>query len=295
MVSIASPYAPDGSWLRTNLHAHSTVSDGALDPEAVIADYETKGYDVLAISDHDALADPDAYRDGTALTLLPAVEVSAGGPHLLHVGGTEALAPDEDRQAVIDDIVAAGDLAVLAHPKWQWDFDHWSPERLAETTGYHGIEIYNGLVEHHPGDELATDRWDQLLAAGRRIWGFANDDSHGEAEVGRAWNVVQVDDPSPASVIEALRMGRFYASTGVTIQEIRVAAGDVTIETEAAQRIRLVSDAGIVQQIVDGSVATFSVPDELVHLHGRDPTYVRIECVGSAGAQAWTQPMFIEE
>lgn len=294
MVAIASPYADGGTWLRGNLHAHTTASDGARDPEQVIADYATRGYDFLAISDHDTLVDPADHRERTELVLLPAVEVSRGGPHLVHVGASDALAPDEDRQAVIDDIVARGDLAVLAHPKWQWEFDHWSPDRLAETTGYHGIEIYNGLVEGHPGSALATDRWDQLLAAGRRVWGFAHDDSHGAAEVGRAWNVVQVDDPTPAGVIEALRAGRFYASTGVTIREIRADAGEVAVETADAGRIRLVSDAGIVQVTVDGSAATFEVPEDLVHRHGRDPTYVRLECLGRAGAMAWTQPMFLE-
>lgn len=294
MITIASPYTDDGTWLRGNLHTHSTASDGTRDVEQVIDDYEARGYDFLAISDHDTFVDPAEYRDRTDMTLLPAVEVSAAGPHLLHVGTTEALSPDENRQDVVDEITSRGELAIANHPNWQRDFDHWCQEQLGGTTGYHGIEIYNGLIETHPGAALATDRWDQLLAGGRQVWGFANDDSHRSGDVGSAWNVVQVDDPSPVAVIESLRTGRFYASTGVAIRDIRISKGEVTVETSNAGRIRLVSDHGIVQQTVEDSTASFRIPDQLIHRHGSDQSYVRIECDGRAGARAWTQPMFLE-
>lgn len=294
MVSLASPYTGAGTWLRGTLHSHSTASDGTRDPDAVIDDYEDKGYDFLALSDHDSLVDPENYRAGTGLVLLPAVEVSAGGPHLLHIGANKPLDPDEDRQRVVDAIDAGDGMAIPAHPNWQWGYDHWTQAQLTDTTGYHGLEIYNGLVESHPGSALATDRWDQLLATGRRIWGFANDDSHGAPDVGRAWNVVRVEDRSPGAVLEALRTGRFYASTGIRIRSVDASGGTVTVKTANAQRIHLVSDYSIVQQTVDDATASFRIPDHLVHRHGRDQTYVRIECVGRAGQRAWTQPIFIE-
>lgn len=39
--------------LRGNLHAHTTFSDGVRTPEALVAEYESRGYDFLAITDHD--------------------------------------------------------------------------------------------------------------------------------------------------------------------------------------------------------------------------------------------------
>ena len=41
-----------GQWLRCALHAHSTVSDGDLSPRALARQYQTAGFDVLAITDH---------------------------------------------------------------------------------------------------------------------------------------------------------------------------------------------------------------------------------------------------
>ena len=62
-MSLQNPYLSNGfTWLRGNLHAHTTLSDGQLPPEAVIAAYEQAGYDFLAISDHDKLVPPAEYQ-----------------------------------------------------------------------------------------------------------------------------------------------------------------------------------------------------------------------------------------
>lgn len=292
MVTIDSPYRDQGTWLRGNVHTHSTNSDGIRDPQDVANDYAARGYDFLAISDHDTFTHPEEYETA-ALIEIPAVEVSVNGPHILHLGATTAVEPDADRAAVLQSISETEGFAVPAHPNWEPHFDHWPQDELSRIDGYTGIEIYNGLVEHHPGAAIATDRWDQLLSAGRRVWGFANDDSHRPWDVANGWNVVQVDEPTRESVLAALSGGRFYASTGITITAISTSDGIVTIDTENADEIRLVSDHGVIQQIVSGTEATFRVPEQLVHA-GPEFTYIRLECYGRGNERAWTQPMFLE-
>src|SRR5207245_7789759 len=66
--------------LRGNLHAHTTFSDGVLPPEGLIAEYETLGYDFLAITDHDDLI-TEGYWEAIAklaprLLLFSGVELS---------------------------------------------------------------------------------------------------------------------------------------------------------------------------------------------------------------------------
>ena len=39
--------------LRGNLHAHTTFSDGVRSPQALVDEYESRGYDFLAITDHE--------------------------------------------------------------------------------------------------------------------------------------------------------------------------------------------------------------------------------------------------
>ena len=41
------------AFFRGNLHAHTTFSDGVRSPQALIAEYESRGYDFLAITDHE--------------------------------------------------------------------------------------------------------------------------------------------------------------------------------------------------------------------------------------------------
>lgn len=292
MLTIRSPYAESGSWLRGNVHAHTTESDGDRSPERVIDDYAARGYDFLAISDHDTLVDPNEYRSRTDMELLPAVEVSADGPHLQHVGASRVVDPDEDRQVVVDEVADGDGFVIANHPKWLHEYEHWPRADLERIEGFAGVEIYNGLIEHHAGAATATDRWDWLLSKGRRLWGIAADDSHRGGDVARGWTVVQVDKRTSGAIIEALRGGRFYSSTGVTVEEIRVDDGEVTVETADADRLRLISDYGVVQQTVDSPVATFRIPEQLVW--GGDHTYVRVECLGSGSDVAWTQPMFLE-
>ncbi len=287
------PYDAPGEWFRGNLHTHTTESDGRRDPGDVCADYAARGYDFLALSDHDVFTDPDGLSPEPSLTMIPAVEVSANGPHLLHLDAASAIEPHEDRQAAIDDIVDANGIAVLAHPNWQSSFAHWPQDVMADLEGYQGMEVFNGVIERHPGLAVATDRWDQLLSSGRRIWGFATDDSHAAWDVAQGWISVRAADCSRAAILAAIRAGRFYASTGVSITDVAVDGGRVRVETENADRIDLVSDHGLRQQTVQGSSATFHLPRQLVHRS--EHTYVRVECFGPGGARAWLQPMFITD
>lgn len=291
MTTIKSPYVTDGVWLRGNLHAHSTLSDGVRTPECVFDDYAARGYDFLAISDHDTLTAPTEIPSSAALELVPAVEISNNGPHLLHLGATEAITPHEDRQQVVDEISDTGGVAIPAHPNWRESFAHWPHDELERTTGYDAIEVYNGLIERHPGAANATDRWDRLLSTGRRVWGLANDDSHRPWDVSQAWNVVQVQERSPEAILGAIQAGNFYASTGVHVESIDVSGDRISIATGNAERIRLITDHGLVQQDVAGPSTTFRVPDQLVHRENHQ--YVRIECLGSGGSRAWLQPMFL--
>lgn len=290
MTLFTSPYASEGEWLRGNLHTHTTNSDGTRPPEQVIADYESRGYDFLAFSDHDFLTDPAPYREKTSLILLPGVEVSARGPHILHIGATDLLEPEEDRQAVLHHIAAQDALAILNHPNWGKNFNHFPQERMEMLEGYIGIEIYNGVIERLEGSPLATDRWDRLLSKGRRVWGFGNDDAHAPVDLELAWNVVRVRERTPQAILEALRKGNFYVSTGVEVEEIRVQDGVFRVVTADADRIRFFSQYGVCRQTTDGPAAEFVLPS--TEDAARRLLYVRAECYGRGGRMAWTQPLF---
>ncbi|MBA2482503.1 MAG: CehA/McbA family metallohydrolase [Planctomycetes bacterium] len=292
MPSLDHPYAgADRSprWLRGNLHTHTTRSDGRRAPQEVIDDYVARGYDFLMFSDHDTYAGPEHFADWKTggLSMIPGNEITRDGPHMLHVGATRKIEPSEDRQAVIDDIARTGGFAVVNHPNWFEDFNHCPHETMKEWTNFTGIEIYNHVIGELPGSSYATDHWDRLLARGRRVWGFANDDSHQAKHVGFAWNSVLSEDRSPAAIVAAMAKGRFYASTGVAIGSIAVEGMTITITSPDAERIVAIADHGARIEVADGREMTLTVPD------GKT-TYVRFECCGRGERVAWTQPFFVD-
>lgn len=286
-VQLQSSYLTENfTWLRGNLHAHTTRSDGASPPEEVIADYEKRGYDFLAISDHDLLVPPEEFQSRTKMTLIPADEVTRKGPHILAVQIREVIEPTADRQKVIDATQAQGGFTILNHPNWQTHFSHFPHELMERLTGYTGIEIYNGVVERLEGSALALDRWDRLLASGKRIWGYAHDDSHRSTDIARGWNVVQATDNSVAAICDALRNGRFYATTGVEISRIEFSEDEIIVTAPNAQRIRFLGTWGKELYYADDCRAGYRVT-------GEEGRYVRVECYGEGTQTAWTQPFYL--
>ena len=282
---VESPYISDGLWLRGNCHTHTTNSDGRMTPQEAVAAYAELGHDFLCLSDHDALTDV-AGLDSLGLVLVPSVEFS-GNSHMLGLGVRSVLeAPTQ--QELIDAVGADHGLSVLCHPNWLEHFNHYPYEMMLGLTGFIGIEIFNGVCIEQAGNHLATDKWDRLLSAGRRVWGLADDDAHAAGQVGQAWNVVRARERSVAAILEALRTGSFYASCGVTIRAIAAQGPRLRIEAADADRIVLFGLHGARRAVVDGPVLDL----DLSEVEG---PYVRAECYGRGGATAWTQPFFIRD
>ncbi len=291
MRNLAHPYREltGGEWIRGNLHTHTTASDGARSLQEVVADYARRGYGFLMISDHDTFTGARQYdtvsNDG--LVLIPGNEITAGGPHLLHVNAGRLITPDPSRPRVLEAVREAGGFAIVNHPNWQEAFDHCPIDLMMEWTTYAGLEIYNGTIGRLDGSPYATNKWDMLLARGRRVWGFANDDSHlPEADVELGWNVAYVPDRSIGSVVSALRAGRFYASTGVVIDAVDVDGETIRVRAPNAGRIVALMQTGRRFAQVDAPEIEITVPENAV--------YVRFECWGAGESSAWTQPFFVE-
>ena len=289
MLKLDHPYRSltNGEWLRGNLHTHTTMSDGSNRPQRVINDYAKRGYDFLAISDHDIYTSTRDCRqwDAKGMVLMPGNEVTAKGPHILHVAADRFVEPLAQRQEVINQIAAGSGLAVIAHPNWLGAFDGTPITQMQEWIGYHGREIYNGLIGRLPGSPYCTNKWDVLLSQGRRLWGFANDDSHYGPDVERGWNVVYSKKRTVKEITSALTTGRFYTSSGVVISSIRVRGNRIKIETENAAVITVISDFGRRIGSTDGPQIDIEVPE--------GSRYVRFECWGVGEQFAWTQPFFV--
>lgn len=86
-----------------DLHCHSTVSDGALAPEAVVARAHANGVDVLALTDHDevsGLRTASEAAQALGIGFVPGVEISVTwASQTVHIVG---LRVDAHNQTLVD-------------------------------------------------------------------------------------------------------------------------------------------------------------------------------------------------
>lgn len=303
MILRQAAFEKKGTFLKGNLHCHTTLSDGTGSPASVIRHYANAGYDFLAITDHRRYNSTN-YAPETGLLVLPGMEADryvdgAGMPvvHIvsvgpdLHNGYSDGQAVEyqkggkaEDCQDIINDVRAANNLAILAHPMWSGN----TVESVTALQGYQMIEVWNSGSALLWGVDSNTYHWDALLREGRRVWGVASDDGHALQE--NCFGFVQVKaEKNIPSILSALKNGEFYASCGPEIYDFYVEDGQVCIQCSPVKQIML---------------RNFSCPHRLIrgeNLSGgqfklRDlcTDYIRAEIVDSQGRRAWTNPIFFK-
>ncbi|HEY2543322.1 MAG TPA: CehA/McbA family metallohydrolase [Gaiellaceae bacterium] len=298
----------EGVWLRCALHAHTTNSDGDLPPDKLVRHYEWAGYDVVAITDHWVRT---VERSTRKTLVIPSVELNAqcGGPehdaHVLALGlEADPVAP-EDEFAQLEDVVAwivdNGGVPYLAHTYWSGlRTDQWET-----CAGLLGIEVWNSGCELEIGRGDSTIHWDEALERGRGFFALATDDSHHPGyDSGFAWTMVRAAEKTQEAVLDALRTGSFYGSTGPEIRSVEVDEAAVVVECSPAASVTLVSsrargaraNAGRLGYPKDSQILALDDRGLITHVRLERPydvPYGRIEVADAGGRRAWTNPLWI--
>ncbi|MFM9962398.1 MAG: hypothetical protein ACKV2Q_14385 [Planctomycetaceae bacterium] len=134
----------------------------------------------------------------------------------------------------------------LNHPNFGYGV---TAEDLLRIRGENFFEVYNG----HPG---VNNSGNKEHASIERIWdiinsfrlgelnlpplfGLGTDDGHAyhnipsrASEPGRGWVMVLADGLTPERLIDAMEAGRFYASSGVTLERVTASADGLTVEVQ---------------------------------------------------------------
>lgn len=238
-------FSRPGPFLRGNLHAHTTESDGHCAPVELARRYREAGYDFLAITDHHKRTEvSDLAVDG--LTLIhgqechPRANRLGEAHHIVALGVERPIESTrgEGAQATIDEIRAAGGIAVLAHPWWH---GITAPEML-ELTGWTAMEVYNSTCEVTLSRGDSSPIWDELLAAGHRCPALAVDDCHGAVlDAFGGWILLKAEDRSPEAVLAAVARGDFYATCGPEILGLTRDGDRLTVRTTPARIVSLTS------------------------------------------------------
>jgi hypothetical protein len=185
---------------------------------------------------------------------------------------------------------AKGGLATFMHPgrykfpvEWYVDFYRRYPHLV-------GQEIYN------QGDRYPNDRqlWDSILTVsmpGRNVWGFSNDDMHGESALGFNWNMLILPGLTEEWVRTGMEEGRFYyvyAPSGhkganppqITSIFVNHKKSIITIEATGYDSIQWISEGKVVYR---GNALKLN---DAIDVQG----YVRAELFGADKSITGTQP-----
>ena len=278
------------NWYRGNTHTHAQFSDEneSNDVPVIAKWYKDAGYDFLVLSEHNdhvmvkKVFCHDEASDLPGFLMICGLELSNSRHHSA-IGINYYIGDEISLKDGVEKIVAAGGIPILNHPR---DPVVTASDFIA-TEGLNHLEIING---GRPGDTPATELlWDSIMSAtdGRIVYGVGSDDNHyKEANVGRGWIMVKSPALTKADIMESLRKGDFYATTGVLLTDYKVTNRRVDIESQNGDTIIFTGRSGKVLKTVADSKARYNIRG--------DEYYVRAKITNADGKAAWTQPVLIK-
>jgi len=189
-----------------DLHCHTLPLSpcSSLHPEDLIAIARSRGLDGVCLTEHDALWEPEALADlgrRTGFLVLGAIELTTDLGHVLAFGMPAGRAHFVTAADAFRTASTAGALLFLAHPAR--DGVHRASRNTVEF--FESVEVING-TDSRLQNLAASD-----MARDFRLPGIGGSDAHALAEVGRAATRFEAEIADTASLLAALRSGRYEA------------------------------------------------------------------------------------
>jgi hypothetical protein len=214
--------------------------------------------------------------------MLPGNELSETRHHTA-LGINSFIGGETSLQDGVTKTITAGGIPILNHPQ----DPVVTAAAFIATTGLNHLEIVNGgRLQDTPATEIL---WDSILSApnGRIVYAVASDDNHYiKANVGRGWIMVKASSLTKSNILESIRSGNFYATTGVILNDYSVVKKSIRIDTQNGDTIKFIGKNGKLLKTFIGNKAAFRTK--------KSNYYVRAKISNAEGKMAWTQPVFTD-
>jgi len=292
------------NYYKGNLHGHSNHSDGALEPDQVIKEYKSLGYDFTCLSEHlwkgerfanEVVLDTTNLNENNFI-VIPSAELHCKGKEYVKNGLWHIVANglpvdftcanDKERAPeMIQRAIDSGAFVTIAHPEWyKLTFDE-----CMSVSHAHGVEIYNHSCHIEAARGFGTATADYLLEENKKIFLTATDDSHFRMpDAGGGWVMVASDDLNEKSILGSLKMGKYYSSTGVDIIKFEMQNNLLKVESSPAEHITLVGQ-GARSLSVNGNNITEAIFD----LKNIETNWFRVTIIDNFGRFAWSNPIWL--
>jgi hypothetical protein len=289
---------------KTNLHSHTTNSDGVFSPEELCSIYENEGYDVLAITDH-YKTNQVSKIETEEMLLISGMEYHPGGPrnitlHLLALNIPEDFQHPSKLpfQESIEAVRKAGGECILAHPYWSG----LNTADIMEVKDIIGVEIYNATCRRI-GKSDSTQTWDNILDLGDFLPATAADDTHRAQDLFHGWTMVCAKEKTPEAIMEAIKTRSIYASQGPEFTHLSYQDGTFSLECTPCTEVVITGNlhfgrCGAMPGLGADSVEAAKNPEikEITSFSADIPTdagltYVRCQITDKNGKRAWSPPV----
>lgn len=293
--------------IKGNIHTHSNKSDGMYSIKELLEIYKANGYDFLAITDHDIFCNENIEED---IVLIHGIEASCLYTGIDNTKGEYVhfccFAPYGkvsqkiqqyknylELQENIKELNKEYSLIQLNHPLSSKLLD----DEFIKLNGYQLIEIYNhdDFLEE-TGMQNSEQLIRQLLNHNKKILVTAVDDFHGpykEVKNDKCFGgyIMVNSNKNEKDIINAIKAGKFYATTGPKILDYRIEEGKLKIETTPVKRIIFYSNIRNCKNIFDENDSEITKGEYII---AGEELYVWAKIVDKYGNIAWTQPVYFD-
>ena len=146
------------------------------------------------------------------------------------------------------------------------------------------------------GRGYSNVHWGDLLSRNHKTLGFAVDDAHCftrpflPLDLTRACIQVKSTELTAESLLENIKLGLFYSSTGPIIYGIVIDDNEIRVSSSPARSISFISDKtyGRNDSVEKGII------EESTYIVQGEESYVRVEITDWNGGKAWSNPIYVE-
>ena len=279
-------------WYKGDLHGHTLHSDGRWDVDGLLGFAREQKLDFVTLTDHNTVAglrEMDG-KSSDALLTMGGFELTTFHGHALALGIREMLdwrtRPERTITQIKSEIESLGGLFIIAHPKAPGDgyctgcrWEYW--EMMPATAV--AVEVWNEEWDSISNNEAAVQLWYQWLNQGFHIYATVGTDIHGPRDEAFGFNFVYAEDRNEIAILDAVRQGHHYLSsgprielTGESAQGHQVMMGDslkgesYTIKAvwdncQAGDTVRLIADGQVIDELDAQAVhqKTWELSDKL--------------------------------
>jgi len=216
-------------WYRGDLHSHSLHSDGRWDVPDLIQSARSRGLDFITLTDHNTVSGlPHLHSLGEDdLLTIGGMELTTFHGHALAVGVQDwqewRLHNGATMHDLAERVIGTGAAFIIAHPMRDGDPGcagcDWQHADMTPGNAQ-AVEIWNSAWDGRSNNDHALQRYYYWLNLGHRLVATAGSDAHGPPEPNAkiGYNVVYAADLNQAAIVEAIKNGHLYVSSGPHVE-----------------------------------------------------------------------------